>query len=209
VGPPIAKGGYQSCTLFILAELVSIITGFLIQVSGHPIDENAAPAYIEGAKGTRFCDEPLRHGEYFNASPFWKRDGFGRYEAWQTISAGDVGLLYCTGSVDEHGACLSHLLTVGEINRNEKEGARLIFSSVQELAPKVPYSDIQAEIEAGRVSEQMQHCGQEVFNITLIPQSDVDRIRDLTKPDATTNTATEPHPDESLREIAEDHFGDL
>jgi len=118
------------------------MTGFLIQVSGHPIKEKAAPAYIEGAKGTRFCDEPLRHGEYFNASPFWKREGFGRYEAWQTISSGDVGLLYCTSSVDEHGACLSHLLTVGEINRNEHDGARLNFSSVQELIPKVPYSDI-------------------------------------------------------------------
>jgi hypothetical protein len=131
------------------------MTGFLIQVSGHPIEKKAAPAYIEGAKGTRFCDEPLRHEEYLNASPFWKREGFGRYEAWQTISAGDVGLLYCTSSVDEHGACLSHLLTIGEVKRNEHEGARLNFSSVQELVPKVPYSDVQAEIEAGRLSEQM------------------------------------------------------
>jgi hypothetical protein len=184
------------------------MTGFLIQVSGHPIQEKAASAYIEGAKGTRFCDEPLRHGEYFNASPFWKREGFGRYEAWQTISADDEGLLYCTSSVDEHGACLSHLLTVGEVNRNEHEGARLKFSSVRELLPKVPYSDVQAEIKAGRLSEQMQYCGQEGFNITLIPQSDVDRILDLTKPEETNSGSTKSHPDETLREIAEDHFDD-
>jgi hypothetical protein len=184
------------------------MTGFLIQVSGHPIKEKAAPAYIEGAKGPRFCDEPLRHGEYFNASPFWKREGFGRYEAWQTISAGDVGLLYCTSNVDEHGACLSHLMTVGEINRSEHEGARLDFSSVQELVPKVPYSDVQAEIKAGRLSDQMQYCGQEGFNITLIPQADVDRILALTKPEETSTTSAQSHPDESLRDIAEDHFGD-
>lgn len=184
------------------------MTGFLIQVSGHPIEEKAAPAYIESAKGPRFCDEPLRHSEYFNASPFWKHEGFGRYEAWQTISAGEKGLLYCTSSVDEHGACLSHLLTVDEVNRNEHEGARLEFSAVQELRPKVPYSDIQAEIEAGRLSEQMQYCGQEGFNITLIPQSDVDQILNLTKPEEDDKTSTKSHPDESLREIAEDHFGD-
>lgn len=184
------------------------MTGFLIQVSGHPIVEKAAPAYIEGAKGPRFCDEPLRHREYFNASPFWQREGFGRYEAWQTISAGDEGLLYCTSSVGEHGACLSHLLTVGEVNRNENEGARLEFSALRELIPKVPYSDVQTEIEVGRLSEQMQYCGQEGFNITLIPQSDVDRILDLTEPEETNNTSTKSHPDESLREIAEDLFED-
>jgi|GEM_PF-4414749 hypothetical protein len=185
-----------------------IMTGFLIQVSGHPIEENAAPAYIEGAKGPRFCDEPLRHSEYFNASPFWNREGFGRHEAWKTISAGDKGLLYCTSSVDEHGACLSSLLTVGEVNRNGDEGARLKFSGVRELVPKVSYGDIQTEIEEGRLSEEMQHCGQEGFNITLIPQSDVDRILDLTKQVKKDNTSMKSHPDESLREIAENHFGD-
>jgi hypothetical protein len=184
------------------------MTQFLIQVSGHPIEEKADPAYIEGAKGTRFCDEPLRHGEYFNASPFWKREGFGRHEAWQTISAGDKGLLYCTSTVDEHGACLSHLLIVGEIDRDDSGGARLRFSSVRELMPKVPYSDLQAEIEAGRLSEQMQYCGQEGFNITLIPQSDVERVLDLTDPEETSNTSSKSHPNESLRDIAEDHFGD-
>jgi len=184
------------------------MTGFLIQASGHPIEENAAPAYIEGAKGPRFCDEPLRRGEYFNANPFWKEEGFGRYEAWKTISAGDEGLLYCTSSVDEHGACLSHLLTVDEINRNDQEGARLRFSAVQELVPKVSYSDIQAEIEAGRLSKEMKYCGQEGFNITLIPESDVDRILDLARLEKQANRSLESHPDDSLREIAEDHFRD-
>lgn len=184
------------------------MSGFLIQVSGHPIKEKAAPAYIEGAKGPRFCDEPLRHGEYFNASPFWKREGFGRYEAWQTISAGDEGPLYCTSSVDEHGACLSHLLTVGEVNRDDHAGARLKFSAVRELIPKVPYSDVQEEIKRGRLSEQMEYCGQEGFNIALIPPSDVDRVHDLATPEESAHTSTKSRPDESLREIAEDHFGD-
>ena len=155
------------------------MTGFLIQVSGHSIEEKAAPAYVEGAKGPRFCDEPLRHGEYFNASPFWKQEGFGRREAWQTLSSGDEGLLYCTGSVDEHGACLSHLLTVDEVSRNDEKGARLKFSSLRELVPKIPYSDIQKEIEAGRLSDQMNRCGQEGFNITLIPPSDIRQVRNL------------------------------
>lgn len=188
--------------------MVSTMTGFLIQVSGHPIEEKANPAYIEGAKGPRFCDEPLRHGEYFNASPFWKREGFGRFEAWQTLAPGDEGLLYCTSSVDEHGACLSHLLTVGEVYRDDVEGARLEFADVQELVPKVPYSDIRAEIEANRLSEQMQSCGQEGFNITLIPESDINRILDLTTQSGTDSTSTTSHPDESLRSIAEEHFDD-
>jgi hypothetical protein len=191
-----------------LEDLVLDVTGFLIQVSGHPIQEKAAPAYIEGAKGPRFCDEPLRHREYFNASPFWKREGFGRYEAWQTITPGDEGLLYCTSSVGEHGACLSHLLTVDEVNCSDDEGARLTFSGVRELIPKVPYGDVQAEIEAGRLSDEMQYCGQEGFNITPIPQSDVERVLNLTKTKKNNNPSAEPHPDESLREIAEDHFGD-
>lgn len=184
------------------------MTGFLIQVSGHPIEEKADPAYREGAQGPRFCDEPLRHGEYFNASPFWKREGFGRYEAWQTISSGDEGLLYCTSSVDEHGACLSHLLTVDDVIRNDHEGARLTFAAVRELVPKIPFSDIRAEIEAGRLSEQMEYCGQEGFNITSITKSDITRILDLTNIEGETNTSTTSHPDASLRKIAEDHFGD-
>lgn len=82
------------------------------------------------------------------------------------------------------------------------------FPNVQELVPKVPYSDIRAEIEAGRLSEQMQYCGQEGFNITLIPESDISRILDLTTPEDTDSTSRASHPDESLRSIAEEHFED-
>jgi hypothetical protein len=109
---------------------------------------------------------------------------------------------------NEHGACLSHLLTVGDVHRDDGAGARLEFSDVQELVPKVPHGDIRAEIEAGRLSEQMQYCGQEGFNITLIPESDISRILDLTTPTDTDSTSTAPHPDESLRSIAGEHFED-
>lgn len=114
------------------------MAGFLIQVSGNAIEAEADPAYIAGAKGPRFCDEPLRHGEYFNASPYWRREGFGRYEAWQTLNPDDEGLLYCTSNVREHGACLSHLLTIGDVHRDAEDGARLEFAAVQELTPKSP-----------------------------------------------------------------------
>lgn len=195
-------------TLLLLSGLVVAMTGFLIQTSGHPIKERAAPAYIEGANGPRFCDEPLRHGEYFNASPFWKREGFGRYDAWQTLTPGDKGLLYCTSSVEEHGACLSHLLTVGDVHRDDEEGARLEFSSVWDLIPKVSYSDIQAEIDAGRLSEKVAYCGQEGFNTTLIPESDISRVLDLATPEGANSSSTNSHPNESLEEIAEEYFGD-
>jgi hypothetical protein len=72
----------------------------------------------------------------------------------------------------------------------------------------VPYNDIRTEIAAGRLSEQMQYCGQEGFNITLIPESDMSRILDLTTPEATDSTSVTSHPDESLRSIAEEHFED-
>jgi len=74
--------------------------------------------------------------------------------------------------------------------------------------PKVSYSDVQAEVEAGRLSEEMKYCGQEGFNITLIPGSDVERILDLASLEEQDNRSLESHPDNSLREIAEDHFGD-
>ncbi|MDG5778633.1 hypothetical protein VB773_00145 [Haloarculaceae archaeon H-GB2-1] len=182
--------------------------GFLIQVSGHPIKEEAKPEYIEGPKGTRFCDEPLRHGEYFNASPYWSREGFGRRDAWETITPGDEGLLYCTGSVDEHGASLSHLLTVGDVSRDNVEGARLEFSTMQELIPKMPYDDIRNDIEAGRLFDQMGYCGQEGFNITRIPASDIQRIRDLCSPRDDVEPTSTDHPNDSLRTIAEDYFAD-
>lgn len=141
----------------------------LIQVSGHAVAETADPRYRAHTQGTRFCDEPLQYGTYFNASPFWQREGFGRRAAWETIAPGDEVALYCTGSVDEHGACLSHLLTVETVTLDEQEGARLTFADRQELVPKIPYSDIQTEIANGRLSERMNYCGQEGFNITEIP----------------------------------------
>ena len=54
----------------------------------------------------------------------------------------------------------------------------------------------------------MQYCGQEGFNITLIPESDISRILDLTTPEDTDSTSRASHPDESLRSIAEEHFED-
>lgn len=182
------------------------MTGFLIQVSGDPIEEAADPAYIAGAKGPRFCDEPLRHDEYFNASPFWQREGFGRYDAWRTLDSGDTGLLYCTSSVDEHGACLSHLLSIDDVHRDAENGARLQFSTVQELVPNITYSDIQAEIETGAFSDQMKHCGQEGFNITLIPESDVTHALELSTPDDSGKSSPNSTPNDSLDEIAEDYF---
>lgn len=117
-------------------------------------------------------------------------------------------MLYCTSSVDEHGACLSHLITVGDVHLDDEDGARLEFADVRELVPKMPYGDIQSEIEADRLSEQMQYCGQEGFNITLVPESDVSRILDIATLEDGNGTASTTHPDESLRGIAEQHFGD-
>lgn len=184
------------------------MSSFLIQVSGHSIQDKADPRYIAGANGPRFCDEPLKHGEYFNASPFWKREGYGRRQAWNSIGPGDEVLLYCTGSVDEHGACLSHLLTVDTVTLNESEGARIEFSAVQELEPKIPYSDIQDGIEKDHFSDRMKYCGQEGFNIAQIADSDIDRVHDLVEQIDSQERTTDLHPDGSLRTIAEDYFGE-
>jgi len=184
------------------------MSAFLIQVSGHSIQEKAAPQYIAGAKGPRFCDEPIKHGEYFNASPFWQREGYGRRDAWQSISPEDDVLLYCSGSVDEHGACLSHLLTVGDVSRDESDGARLKFADIQELYPKISYGEIQEEIQAGRFSDQMNYCGQEGFNIAQIADSDVTRVLELLQQQNTGKQSTESHIDDSLASIVDDYFGE-
>lgn len=184
------------------------MSAFLIQVSGHAIEDKAQPEYIAGAEGPRFCDEPLRHGEYFNASPYWKREGFGRREAWLSIEPGDEVLLYCTGSVDEHGACLSHLLTVEDVSLDDTDGARLTLSAVKELIPKVPYADIQSEIDAGRLSEGMRYCGQEGFNITEIDEADIERVREVTRRHGSGEATSRTHPDDSLSSIADDYFGE-
>lgn len=181
---------------------------FLIQVSGHSIQEKADRRYLTGAKGPRYCDEPLKHGEYFNTSPFWKQDGYGRRKAWQNISSGDDVLLYCSGSVDEHGACLSHLLTVGSVSCDESDGARLEFAEVQELDPKISYGQIQDEIQAGRFSEEMNYCGQEGFNIAQVADSDVARVLELAQPLSSHEPSADSHPNESLASIAEDYFGE-
>lgn len=181
---------------------------FLIQVSGHPIREEADPKYVAGAKGPRFCDEPLQHGEYFNASPFWEEEGYGRLEAWKGISSGDDVLLYCSGSVEEHGACLSHLLTVGDVKIDDSEGARLVFSDVQKLDPTISYGEIQEEIEAERFSEEMNYCGQEGFNIAEVEKSDRDRVLELADLQDPNETAAKSHPDKSLERIVDEYFGE-
>ncbi len=155
-----------------------IMSAFLIQVSGHSIHEKADPKYIQGAQGPRFCDEPLVHGEYFNADPFWKREGYGRKAAWQNVASGDRVLLYCSSSVDEHGACLSHLLTVDSVSINA-EGARLEFSEKQRLVPTISYTDIMQQVESGQFSDSMAYCGQEGFNFTQITSGDINRVREL------------------------------
>jgi len=184
------------------------MSAFLIQVSGHPIEEKADPRYVANASGPRFCDEPLTHDRYYNASPFWQREGFGRRDAWEAISPGDDVILYCSGSVDEHGACLSHILTVSEVTHDEIEGAWLKFSSKQELDPKIPYGDIQAEIEAGRFNEDMGYCGQEGFNITQIDESNIDRVNELADTQQRVDSTAEGQPAESLQRIADDFFGE-
>lgn len=183
------------------------MAAFLIQVSGHSIEEKADPRYVANASGPRFCDEPLTHDRYYNASQFWQREGFGRRSAWETISPGDKVLLYCSGSVDEHGACISHILTVSEVTRDEIEGAWLEFSTKKELDPKIPYGDVQAEIEAGRFTEDMGYCGQEGFNITQIEESDIQRIHELADTQQSSDSTAEDQPAESLQRIAEDYFG--
>lgn len=99
-------------------------------------------------------------------------------------------------------------MTVGDVQRDDEDGARPEFSDVQELVPKVSYSDIQAEIEAGRFSEQMQYCGQEGFNTTLISESDVSRVLDIATPNETNDTSATSHPNDSLSSIADKYFGD-
>lgn len=151
---------------------------FLIQVSGKPVREYADPAYVEGTEGWTFSDEPLKHGEYFNASPYWKEEGYGRRDAWLSVEPGDGALLYCTSSVEKYGPSLSHLLQIDAVSRDEEEGARLEFGQTKEIVPNIEYSEIMREVEAGRFSENMKYCGQEGFNITEIEDRDIERVRE-------------------------------
>ena len=149
---------------------------FLIQASGRPIQEDAHPAYRQQAAGPTFVDEPLRHGRYVNAAPFWRREGYGRRAAWERVGAGDLAMLYCTSSVDRHPRCLSHLLPV-EGRTIDEDGAVLDLGTAIELAPKVPYEDLQGLVEAGELSERMGLCGQQGFNFTRVERSDLDAVQ--------------------------------
>lgn len=175
---------------------------FLIQTSGQAVAEIDNPEYAAVAKGGRLCDEIFQYGEYLNASPYWQESGFGRYDAWQTVSEGDQVLIYCTGSVEKYGASLSHLATVADVNRDRAEAARLTFDTIQELAPTIPYQDLMEEYEDGRLSESMRYCGQEGFNFTQVTKQDLKRVHELT----TAVDQTEESPPDSLQEIANEYF---
>lgn len=152
---------------------------FLVQVSGNSVREQADPGYVAGTEGRTFADEPLRYGEYYNASPYWRNEGFGRRAAWRSVSSGDSVLLYCTSNVPDHGASLSHVLTVDAVSVSEESGARLQFGEIQELVPNVERSKIQREVDAGRFSEKMAYCGQQGFNFTEVEDRDLERATEL------------------------------
>lgn len=149
---------------------------FLIQTNGRDITDDANPEYVRGAKGPRFVDEPLRHHRYFNADPYWKREGYGRRDAWHTATAGDTALLYCASSVDEHGACLSHVLPIAD-KQIDSEGALLRFDDPTEIDPKLDYQEIQRLVDEGVFSERMGYCGQEGFNFAQVAESDLREVR--------------------------------
>lgn len=152
---------------------------FLIQTNGRKISEDAAPEYIRGAKGPTFVDEPLRHQRYFNARPYWKREGYDRRDAWYAAKSGDTALLYCSSSVEDHPTCISHILPI-EAKKIDSEGALLEFGKPLEIVPKINYQDIQRLVDKGEFSKKMRYCGQQGFNFTKVRQSDLDKVRDLT-----------------------------
>lgn len=154
---------------------------YLIQTSGVDIETNADPAYVNAAEGPRFCDEPLRHGRYFNAEPYWQQ-GFVRRQAWQTASEGDIALLYCTGSVDGHSSSLSHVLPIAEKRFVDGAGAWLEFASTVELTPAISYATIQNNVDTGQFSDGMARCGQEGFNIRQVEDRDLQTVRRLAEP---------------------------
>lgn len=153
----------------------------LIQVNGAKLSETAPPGHIEaGGQGPRYCDDPIVHKQYVNGGDHWKQEGFGRREAWESTSSGDVALLYSTSDVHEKwGASLSHLLRVEE-KQIDSDGARLFFDKVVELQSKIAYQDIRQELEEGNFSERMGYCGQEGFNITRVTERDLETVLSLT-----------------------------
>lgn len=153
---------------------------FLIQTNGRKISEDAAPEYIRGATGPTFVDEPLQHHRYFNADPYWKREGYGRRAAWETASEGDTALLYCASSVEAHPTCLSHRLPIVD-TQIDAAGALLTFETPRELEPKLGYQELQRLVDEGDLSEQMGYCGQQGFNFTQVADRDLATIESLTQ----------------------------
>ena len=152
---------------------------FLIQTNGREISEDAKPEYIQGAMGPTFVDEPLRHHRYFNAAPYWKREGYERRDAWQAATTGDTAILYCSSSVEEYPTCISHLLPIAD-KQIDADGALLKFETPIEIEPKITYQEIQRLVNQGEFSEKMGYCGQQGFNFTQVTDSDLDKINELT-----------------------------
>ena len=152
---------------------------FLIQTNGREISEDAKPEYIQGAMGPTFVDEPLRHHRYFNAAPYWKREGYERRDAWQAATKGDTAILYCSSSVEKHPTCISHLLPIAD-KQIDADGALLKFETPIEITPKISYQKIQRLVDQGEFSEEMGYCGQQGFNFTQVADTDHDKINELT-----------------------------
>jgi hypothetical protein len=54
----------------------------------------------------------------------------------------------------------------------------------------------------------MAYCGQEGFNFTEIEESDIDRGLEIANRRDATDLSPGTHPDDSLKGIADDYFGD-
>jgi hypothetical protein len=152
---------------------------FLIQTNGREISKDAKPEYIQGAMGPTFVDEPLRHHRYFNAAPYWRREGYERRDAWRAATNGDTAILYCSSSVEEYPTCISHLLPIVD-KQIDADGALLKFEAPIEIVPKISYQEIQRLVDQGEFSEGMGYCGQQGFNFTQVVNSDLDKINELT-----------------------------
>lgn len=159
---------------------MKILSVFLIQVSGRtPQSEE----YKEIGKRGPLYKHPLEYGFYLNTEGTWKREGWGRRNAWESIEKGDKVLVYCTGNVEDYSSSLSHILTVEEkVIDEENDFARLEFDEpLEELEPKIPYNEIQDMVDREELSEKMGYCGGEGFNITKVKESDLERVRESSK----------------------------
>lgn len=153
---------------------------YLIQTSATEITENKEHSAADATIGPRFCDDILKHQRYFNAEPYWREEGFGRREAWQAIGEGDQVLLYCTSSVDEYAATLSHVLPVAE-RETRSDGALLRFESPQRTTPPIGYQEIRRLIDDGRFSERMRYCGQRGFNFNKVAKGDLRTVEEVSE----------------------------